>query len=329
MARRYKVLLCGYYGMGNAGDELLAAASISLLERCGVPRQRIAMLSGNLAESERVHGVAAFARRELKSVVRAARASETLLLGGGGIFQDSSGPFSPWYYWGVMKIAATCGCRAWAVGQSIGPLRRRVSRLAAKSAFAGCAAVTVRDKHSQDFLAGRCVLADDLVLTLPTENNTEPARNGILVNFRPCGGLERTAARDFSAQEWTRGRKVIGVAMSPEDARTMESLCRGGLLRLDDLRVCSPDNWQSAFAGGACAFGMRLHFGVLCLKLDILCRLVPYDPKVSDFAARWGGDVWGENGGAPRPWQNRELLYKAVQNTVVSFAESFEKATRV
>lgn len=328
MARRYQVLLCGYYGMGNAGDEFLAAASIHLLDRCGVPRTRIAMLSGDVGESERVHGVAAFPRRSLRDVVRAARASETLLLGGGGIFQDSSGPFSPWYYWGVMRIAAACGCRLWAVGQSIGPLRSRVSRLLANDAFSVCAAVTVRDRHSYDFLAGRCVLADDLVLTLP-DKSPQQAGAGVLVNFRPCGGLEREAARSFSSQAWTHGRKILGVAMSPEDARTMESLCRDGLLRLDELRLCTPEDWQCAFAGGGWAFGMRLHFGVLCLKLGIPCRLVPYDPKVGAFAARWGCDVRGEGGGAPGPWRHGDLLPAAVQNTIDSFAQSFEKATRV
>lgn len=53
MARRWKVLLCGYYGMGNLGDELLAAAAIQLLKNCGLKENEIAMLSGAPEESRK------------------------------------------------------------------------------------------------------------------------------------------------------------------------------------------------------------------------------------------------------------------------------------
>ena len=328
MPRRWKVLLCGYYGMGNSGDEFLASAAIRLLERCGVDRSQIAMLSGSTAESERLHGVAAVDRWSLKNVLQAASGSETLLLGGGGIFQDSSGPISPLYYWGVMKLASLCGCNVWAVGQSIGPLKRRFSRLLAQTAFGGCKAVTVRDRHSFDFLSGRALLADDLVLTLPEDSVSVASGENVLVNFRPCGGLERESARVFSQMPWRQGKKVVGIAMSKEDADLMETLCKEGLLTLDELRSCTVDSVGTVFSDAACACGMRLHFGVMCLKKNIPCVLIPYDPKVSDFALRWGCGVWRAEGGSPQPWSNRSLLDEAVENTFASFKMSFEKAMR-
>ena len=57
MARRWKVLLCGYYGMGNLGDELLAAAAIQLLKNCGLKENEIAMLSGAPEESRKKHHI--------------------------------------------------------------------------------------------------------------------------------------------------------------------------------------------------------------------------------------------------------------------------------
>ena len=324
MPRRWKALLCGYYGMGNAGDEFLASASIALLERCGLERGQIAMLSGNAAESERLHGVRAFDRWSFREIVAAAKNSETLLLGGGGIFQDSSGLLSPWYYWGVMKIASLCGCCLWAAGQSIGPLRSPVSRFLARNAFSACSAVTVRDEHSYEFLKRDCLLADDLVLTLPDGGDERQAGGAVLVNLRPCGGLERQAALDLAALEWARGRKLIGVAMSGEDAQLMEELRREGVLRLDELRLCTAENWRDAFAGAEYAWGMRLHFGVFCLKCGIPCTLVPYDPKVSDFASRWGANVWPDRS-RPEKWRCAAALDGAVRETAEAFAECFRR----
>jgi len=314
--------------MGNCGDEFLAAAVLSLLERCGVDRSHVAMLSGNVMESEKIHGVCSFDRWSLKETAQAAKDSETFLLGGGGIFQDSSSFISPWYYWCVMKIAALCGCKVWAVGQSVGPLNHCVNRMIARNAFSDCKYVSLRDAHSHDFLGGRGVLCDDLVLTLPDEKISAQKEN-VLVNFRPAGGLERAAAKSFSASSWSHGKKIVGVAMSQEDVTLMEAMQHEELLRLDELYLCNTLNWQSIFSMGATAFGMRLHFGVLCLKRDIPCTLVPYDPKVSDFAIRWGGGMWNGAFDAPRPWNHRFLLDKAVQTTIHTFQDGLNRVMNV
>lgn len=325
MPRRWKVLLCGYYGMGNCGDEFLASAAIGLLKRNGLSSDEIVMLSGNVPESEALHGVRAFDRWSLKEIIRAARQSETFLLGGGGIFQDSSSLISPWYYWCVMEVASLCGCRLWAVGQSIGPLRSRVSRALAGNAFSKCGAVMVRDRHSSDFLGGACSLADDLVLTLAAEPSAAERRD-VLVNFRPCGGgLVEEAAQRFSRLPFPQGARAVGVAMSVEDAGLMERLCANGRLKLDELVLCTAANWNAVFSRGAYAWGMRLHFGVLCLKRRVPCALVPYDPKVGDFAARWGASPWDEDGALPRPWLNESELELAVERTTSEFGECFKR----
>ena len=308
--------------MGNCGDEFLAAACIRLLECCGVTRNEIAMLSGKADESVRMHGIRSFDRWSLKEIAYASKNSDTFLLGGGGIFQDSSSAVSPWYYWGTTKIASLCGCRVWAVGQSIGPLMRTVSRVIARNAFKSCNYVSVRDRHSYDFLSGNCILCDDLVLTLPVTASLSQSQT-VFVNFRPAGGLEREAAKSFSASAWQAEKNVVGVAMSNEDKVLMESLRKEGLLRLDDLCTCTTNNWQRIFSGGGAAFGMRLHFGVMCLKYDIPCTLVPYDPKVRDFAVRWGGTLWNGTFEPPYAWKQRSQLEGAVRATLHSFREGF------
>ena len=60
--RRYRVALAGYYGFGNLGDELLARASLEALERSGVPRERVVVLSNDPEGSARALEAAAMSR---------------------------------------------------------------------------------------------------------------------------------------------------------------------------------------------------------------------------------------------------------------------------
>ncbi len=328
MKRRWKVLLCGYYGMGNLGDELLASASIVLLEKCGVARDEIAMLSGDPEASARDFKVSAIDRWNIKEVFGALAGSESLLLGGGGIFQDSSSFLSPWYYWLIVRAAKFLGCRVWAAGQSIGPLSRWINHLLARDAFRCCSSVIVRDKHSEAFLSGRCVLSDDLALALPEEKAAAtPRPDYLLVNFRRTGiGLEYKAAEALNNSALPAGCKVAGIALDKNDADLMETMVREKALALDDLFLASASGYSEIFSRGTAAFGMRLHFGVLCLKAGIPCCLVPYDPKVSDFARRWGGPVW--TGGTlepPAAWRNLNELPEVQKKIREDFSVCFEK----
>ena len=329
MSRLWKVLLCGYYGMGNLGDELLARASIALFESCGVARGEMAMLSGCPEESQEFHGIQAFDRWSPKSIFSAARQSDTFLLGGGGLFQDSTSLRTPLYYWLAVKTARLAGCKVWAAGQSIGPLRRKISRALARNAFSSCRSVMVRDGHSRDFLGGRALLSEDLVLALPS-SRSEKGGSRFLLNLRAWDGrLEYEAARAFSTLALPEGTSVVGVAMDRGDARLMEKMDSDGQLRLDELVCPSLGQVPEVFRGGASALGMRLHFGVLCMKSAIPCALIPYDPKVSAFARRWGAALW--NGGAmelPRPWERAPELLDAVESLKLNFHECFEKVLK-
>jgi polysaccharide pyruvyl transferase CsaB len=327
MKRKWKVLLCGYYGMGNLGDELLASSAIYLLNKCGLSENDIAMLSGNTEESFQIHHVTSFNRWNISSILKALLSSETLLLGGGGIFQDTSSIRSPWYYWGIMRAAKLCGCRVWAVGQSIGPLNSKSSRFAACSAFRCCDAVSVRDERSADFLNGRCVRSDDLVLALPDKKTDNLPREYFLINLRRTKTrLEYKAAEAASALHLPKGIKLAGIAFDREDAVLMKELSDAHIIHFDELFIPQISQVDEIFDRSAGAFGMRLHFGVLCLRHGVPCTLIPYAPKVTDFAVRWGAETWcsGEMK-MPRKWMFSSDLSSAYNNVQKDFYKCFRK----
>ena len=146
--RRYKVAIAGYYGFGNLGDELLALASVKALQRAGVTLKEIVILSADPKRSAIDLGVDAVDRWSFKSVTKALINSRSLLLGGGGLFQDVTSVSSCMWYWGLIRLAKLCGSVPWALGQSIGPLQGIFSSWFTKDALRACKVLQVRDSIS-------------------------------------------------------------------------------------------------------------------------------------------------------------------------------------
>lgn len=299
--RSLEAVLCGYYGMGNLGDELLLESIIGLFSSVGVERRKLAVLSGNPEETAGRYGVKAVDRWSLPAIWRAFRSSRTFLLGGGGLLQDSTGVKSVFYYGLLLILSSFAGCRPWVYGNSLGPLRSGTGRFLARSSFKSARVVALRDKTSMA-LAGslgiKALPCPDPVLSL---GRLASAGSSVLINLRPWDGrLERRAASKLGEFLRNDPRPAIGVAMAPEDRRLMEGLMKNGILPLERV-VCPRDGHDPVWRSGGSAFGMRLHFCVLASLAGMAGVAIPYDPKVSDFAKSVGYPAWLGQGLPPKP----------------------------
>ncbi|MDR0648679.1 MAG: polysaccharide pyruvyl transferase family protein [Synergistaceae bacterium] len=291
--RRFDVLLAGYYGFGNLGDELLASGAIGFIERAGIRRERIAILSHSPRESSRALGIEAFERGLVSSSLnRALCASRSMFLAGGGIFQDSSSARSCLYYWALVRKALRSSCRVAALSQSIGPLSTALGRAMTKDALSRCAYLSVRGITSLELalkMGLNAELCPDIVMALDVPR-LDPAEDGdVLINVRPTKDpriAERViaAARAYGAC----GKRVRGIALSEDDASEFERhFASGKLPRCEVAIVKGKDDFVRASQGASAAIGMRLHFGVLSLLRGLKLAMAPYDPKVADFAEKW------------------------------------------
>lgn len=279
--KKYKAAVLGYYGFGNLGDELLLEACLAMFGRCGVKRDEVIVLTN---APEEISGPAVN-RWHYREVVKALRESESLLLGGGGLFQDSTSVKSCLWYWGIVRLARFLGCKVWAIGQSIGPLESFEGRLLARDALKRCEAVHVRDDASrllaESMKCGRVIQGCDLVLSLAAAAPTHPPASAActLVNLRPFKKLD---AFITVIAPHLKG-KVIGTALSDEDIEPLEML---GLSEI--VRVRTFDEAKSLWSQASCGIGTRLHFGVLSQIFALPVAMIPYDPKVSGFAKEAG-----------------------------------------
>jgi polysaccharide pyruvyl transferase CsaB len=159
-----RVVISGYYGFHNLGDEAVLDATVEALRRSS-PGVDIAVLSATPGETAQAHGVEGVSRRRLREIIRALSQCDLFLSGGGSLFQDATSWRSPWYYLGVLALARRLARRTVVYAQGIGPIRGRLVRSAAARLLDRVHLITVRDSTSQELLAEMGVRRPRIVLT--------------------------------------------------------------------------------------------------------------------------------------------------------------------
>ena len=267
------------------------------------------MLSASPKESARAHGIFSVSRWSPRAVFRILRRSETLLLGGGGLFQDVTSLRSSLYYWGVLRLALLAGARPWCAGQSVGPFLTKGGRLLARSALRSCSVRGVRDGRSAELLAAWGM--DSIVTCDPVFSLTPPlasSRPGsvLLVNIRPWkADFARRTAEESARLASSRSLSLTGFALAAEDAGVMEELRRSGVFPAERIVLLDADNWASEsgrlFSDAEGVVAMRFHASLLALLFGKPLTAVAYDPKVESLASEWSLPSWSGSGPFPPP----------------------------
>ncbi|MGE6668853.1 polysaccharide pyruvyl transferase CsaB [Paenibacillus xylanexedens] len=152
-----KLVISGYYGFRNSGDEAVLKSILTALEeesqRSNITIEPI-VLSGDPESTTTMYGVRSVHRMKLKEVCEALKESDGLISGGGSLLQDATGLKSIPYYLGVIKLAQWLKKPTFVYAQGIGPVNRKMFNPMIKSVFKACTYVSVRDEQSADYLRG-------------------------------------------------------------------------------------------------------------------------------------------------------------------------------
>src|SRR5262245_2115588 len=139
-----RILISGWYGNGNLGDEAVLAGMLEAISRA-LPGARVTALSDDAALTRREHGLAAAQRdarghrRRLWSETRAIARNDVLAIGGGGLVKDFGryrGNVHAWVRPGMVAAAMRRRTMWYAVGvddvhfpDSVDVVRRASRRL--------------------------------------------------------------------------------------------------------------------------------------------------------------------------------------------------------
>jgi polysaccharide pyruvyl transferase CsaB len=311
-----RVVLCGYYGMGNGGDEALLATLLQMLPAHVVP----VVLSGNPAETNRRYGVAAIPRKSFGAVFSALRQADGFIWGGGSLMQDATSALNPIYYGGLMAIAQLLGLKTIAWAQGIGPLNRAWTRWLTRQLLRGCTGVSVRDQASAKLLATWGINASQApdpvwALTGETADLWQIPAPRVVVALRAHPWLTETRLTQLTealvalqAQtEWA----IALVPFQPSRDRPIADAIQPQLPGPSQiLTVSDPRQLKGLFQGAELAIAMRLHALIMAASEGCRCFALSYDPKVTHLMADqtmpgWEMDPDGISPAASadlRPW---------------------------
>jgi polysaccharide pyruvyl transferase CsaB len=312
-----KVVVSGYYGFGNAGDEALLEGLLDGLRSAG---HRPLVLSADPAATESLHGVPS--RHRVRGLLPALLGCEALVSGGGGLLQDKTSARSLRYYLAVLRLARSLGRRAVAYGQSVGPLSP-AGRSAVARTLRGIP-VAVRDQASHELLArlgvAASLTADPALLLDPRRIVAEAAPEAVPDTLLSdmaggaAGGAASSAAGSLADRrsevvlvpraghpELGDGLAVLGrhflgsdrpVALlalhaaedDPEVSRLAALLPKARILTAADHRQA-----LAIVARAGLVVSARLHGLILAAVAGTPFLGLVYDPKVAGFLADAGG----------------------------------------
>ena len=326
MARIQRILVCGYYGFGNIGDEAILAVLLDDL-RAVHPAATVTVLAGSPQTVASDHGVDAFGWRDMGRLVDEAERADLMVLGGGGLFQDYEGSKfdtlltprhgSISFYCGFGLLAGMTQTALVVYAAGVGPLHttdgRRLTRLAVDRA----SAVTVRDLESKALLvevgvdpAGVSVTADPAWLIEPASAAIVPsilslegvpsdARLTIGVAVRPWKANEwidaLAASLDRLVEAWDARILFVPFHDSPEphesDAQAAVRVARR-MRRIDRTHLLRGEYSAAeriAILGELdLVIGMRLHAVIFALQRGVPTVALSYDPKVRSLMDQVG-----------------------------------------
>ena len=303
-----RLLLSGYYGYGNAGDEAVLAGLVAGFRaaRPGGDLELVA-LSGASAETRAAHGIAAADRYRPAALLGEIRRADLVLSGGGSLLQDVTSAHGIFYYLGVVRMAQILGRKTMFIAQGIGPLKLARSRRLVRSVANKLRAVTVRDADSAALLREIGVtrptveVTADPALLLAGPGRAAGGMPSFGVALRPWAGQEGIAAHVADAcRAALNGQRALLLPMQPSaDEPVAEQFSRRWLQGNETgnrATLCSLEKGLTPLLANipSCDLmvGMRLHALILAAAAGVPSVALSYDPKVDAFMRASGqGDA--------------------------------------
>ncbi|MCW2277459.1 polysaccharide pyruvyl transferase CsaB [Heliophilum fasciatum] len=302
------VVLSGYFGYENAGDEALLKAMIAALRRRR-PNLEIIVLSGQPEATAKAYQVKAVYRYNPIAVLTSLLRADLVISGGGSLLQDVTGPLTVPYYLLVVAMAALLGRKAMFYAQGIGPVNGRLAQWMIRHVANRIDLITLRDAASRERLQEMGVtrppvhITADPVFALPPWDGIEagepaspPEAIFCLRRWSAHDAMEK-ACMELARYLLERGWQVTFLPMhAQQDVPISQEMGR----RLDHPRVRVLDhdlNFEHALqliARSSLMVGVRLHALLFATLVSVPVLGIAYDPKVSGFLAELERPAFGD-----------------------------------
>jgi polysaccharide pyruvyl transferase CsaB len=347
-----KVVIAGYYGHRNAGDEAILSGILAELRAFDLDLE-FTVISGDPDHTARLHKVHAIGWKDFKSMIKEVEGASLVIVGGGGLIQD---------YWGVDKTSFLTHRQGgisefgspillaklfdvpsmfYAIG--VGPLNTDDGRDCARTLFEIVDGVTVRDEKSKKLIEELGIVGKDIPvvpdpaifvpkLDLPAdflEKIGDFPRPLLAASLRYWGiGVESEGWQPKISEALDQVLEKLGGTMlfmpfhiSDYYLENDQVVCKqiqSDMRHKDHTEVLlldlNPLERFTALSQFDFVFGMRLHALVAGLKAGLPCVAIAYDPKVRAFMDQMGLAEYCFNLSQLSPDEIAERTLTAYQN---------------
>lgn len=305
-AKRNLIIISGYYGFSNLGDEAILESLVNALAAL-VPRQDIVVLSANPQSTAQAYGVQALHRSRFGEIWAALRQAQLLVSGGGGLFQDTRSAGSALFYATHIALARAAGARVAFFAQGLGPLRSEAAKLATLCALKLSHDITLRDRQSVELAASwhiPATLTADPVWCLPSSDppaNVEAIVSTLIADrstHKPLVGLSLRPFANFTgiheralisslSQGLPAQCHLLLLPLQPDSDRAcLERFAAawraqgGHCTMFPSDKLTLPSQWIPVLSKLDMLVSMRLHAAIMALCCSIPTIGIAYDPKV-------------------------------------------------
>lgn len=296
-----KILIFGYFGFDNIGDEAILKTLVRNLPRF-IDTAELTTISKKPKKTSQELGIPVV-KRSLGAIKKAISDCDIFMLGGGGILQDSTSLKSLLYYLYLINYAKLKKKKVILLAQGIGPINSFIGKTFAKHVLQKVDFITIRDDFSYLELVkikikkvGNIFTTADITplyfdQTLPSAAATKSQYLQIGIAPRKpkkhVKKLIKTLAQtaDFLIEKLKA--QITFLPLQPCDAdfikhiqanmqhpsRTVKNNLEGLLAKLKEIDVL---------------VGVRLHSLIFATLSNVPSIAIAYDPKVAAFAESTG-----------------------------------------
>lgn len=297
-----RILISGYYGFRNNGDDALLKAIVDDLRKQN-PKIFLTVLSKNPKETRRRYCVHAVNRMNPFAVLYALIRCRLLLSGGGTLIQDRTSTKSLLYYLGIIRLAKLFGKKVMLYSNGIGPLREEHVPMTRK-VLNRVDLITLRDRAAEEELEKigvakpKIFLTADPAFTLLSESaekgkklladcGLDPDRETVCISVRKWKALPEhfcdaiAEAADMLAEQY----QILFVPMQPsKDVAISQEIARK--MKHSSAMFLETENVGEMLAvlgNMKLCIGMRLHSLIYAASQSVPVIGLVYDPKITGF----------------------------------------------
>ncbi len=297
------IIISGYYGLGNSGDEALLKSIINDLRNVD-PDITITALSGNAQLTKKLYGIKTINRFNLFSIIKEFFSAKLLISGGGTLIQDATSTKSLLYYLGIIKLAKKMGLKTMVYANGMGPLKEKnLERV--KKVLDEVDLITLRENVSLDELKRCNVSLDNVVVTadpafnleasgkaradeILSKYSVEPEDKLVAVSVRKCKDLpEDFESRMAHSLDELAEKGYIPVFIPMQKNADLSISLDIATKMKHPSRVMDRDMTVSDMLAviGRCDIvcGMRLHMLIFASVMNVPMVGIAYDPKIQGF----------------------------------------------